>query len=90
MMAAKKNLYHLYTAIRDFAETKSLALVNEYHSMLCFKKERFYGCFDTKEFQLYANLNQKEKVCFYWILVTVDNDKYYQFKDFPGVNIQTL
>lgn len=59
-MAAKKNLHHLYTAIRDFAETKSLALVNEYHSMLCFKKERFYGCFDTKEFHLYANLNQKE------------------------------
>lgn len=56
----KKNLHHLYTAIRDFAETKSLALVNEYHSMLCFKKERFYGCFDTKEFHLYANLNQKE------------------------------
>lgn len=60
MMAAKKNLHHLYTAIRDFAETKSLALVNEYHSMLCFKKERFYGCFDTKEFHLYANSNQKE------------------------------
>lgn len=60
MIAAKKNLHHLYTAIRDFAETKSLALVNEYHSMLCFKKERFYGCFDTKEFHLYANLNQKE------------------------------
>lgn len=56
----KENLHHLYTAIRDFAETKSLALVNEYHSMLCFKKERFYGCFDTKEFHLYANLNQKE------------------------------
>lgn len=59
-MAAKKNLHHLYTAIRNFAETKSLALVNEYHSMLYFKKERFYGCFDTKEFHLYANLNQKE------------------------------
>lgn len=64
-MAAKKNLHHLYTAFRDFAETKSLALVNEYHSMLCFKKERFNGCFDTKEFHLYANLNQKENQSFF-------------------------
>lgn len=61
--------------------------------MLCFKRERFHGCFDTKEFHLYANLNQKENQSLFilpWVLDTFYNDQYYQFKDFPGVNIQLL
>lgn len=57
MMVVKKNLYYLYIVIRDFVEIKLLVFVNEYYLMLCFKKERFYGCFDIKEFYLYVNLN---------------------------------
>lgn len=49
------------------------------------------GALIPKSF-IYTQIRIKKriKVCFYWILFTVDNDKYYQFKDFPGVNIQTL
>lgn len=57
MMVVKKNLYYLYIVIRDFVEIKLLVFVNEYYLMLCFKKERFYRCFDIKEFYLYVNLN---------------------------------